>query len=446
MTRPTGRAAGHQRTATRVLEGATRAVAAVLADGVSADAALAGQLPGPTRAAVQAVTLGTLRWYLRLSPAVLALLAQPTMRTDVRLRALLTCAAHQLEYSTHPAATTVAAAVDAARLLGLAHAAGLVNAVLRRYLRERVARLARVDSTLATRSAHPAWFVASLAQAWPEQCEAVLAANNQHPPLCLRVDTSRVALAQYLQELAAQGIEAAVVPGIDTAVTLAAPVAVETLPGFADGRVSVQDSSAQLAAPLLAPLNGERVLDACAAPGGKSGALLEAAGGAIALTAVDADALRLGRVADNLLRLKRSARLVHADLRQAPTWWDGLPFDAILLDAPCSGTGVIRRHPDIKLLRRAGDLAQFAALQLELLQACWPLLRAGGRLLYATCSVLPAENVEVVGAWLARTDGAHERPLAAAAERWPALRRCAHGAQILPGAGGDGFYYACLTK
>lgn len=434
------------RTAATVLAGAARALAAVLVDGVSAEEALAAADPAEQRAAIHAVTLGALRWYLRLAPAVLPLLARPHADGDPRLRALLVCAVHQLEYSNHAPATTVAAAVDAARLLELGRAAGLVNAVLRRYLREREARLAAVDRDRGARSAHPDWLVAALAAAWPDELEQILAADNTHPPLCLRVDTSRTGMADYLQELAAQGLHGEPVPGVDTAVTLSRPVPVAALPGFADGRVSVQDSNAQLAALLLAPRPGEHVLDACAAPGGKTGALLEAAGGAIDLTALDSDAGRLARVEDNLRRLGRSARLVHAELGAAVSWWDGRQFDAILLDAPCSGTGVIRRHPDIKLLRRASDIAAFAGRQRGLLQACLPLLRPGGRLLYVTCSVLPAENAAVVAALLAGQPGVRELPLPAAVTGGLGLRPCRPGWQRLPGAGGDGFYYACLTR
>ena len=434
-------------TAALILSGAAQALAAVLAEGRSADDALAAQWHAPQRAAIQAVTMGTLRWYFRLAPAVLELLARPGAQTDVRLRALLVCALHQLEYSTHAPGTTVAAAVDAARILGLHRAAGLINAVLRRFLRERSARLAAVDRDASARSAHPDWLVRALHDAWPDDLEQILDANNAHPPLCLRVDTRQVSVADYLAELGAAGVQAEAVAGIATAVMLTTPVPVSELSGFAAGRVSVQDSSAQLAALLLAPRPGERVLDACAAPGGKTGALLEIAGGPIELTAIDSDAQRLTRVAENLQRLKREARLVQADLRVAPGWWDGQPFDAIVLDAPCSGTGVIRRHPDIKLLRRASDIARFASTQLELLRGCWPLLRAGGgRLLYATCSVLPAENSAVVSAFLAGQPGAREQPLPAAAALAPPLRCCRHGWQMLPGAGGDGFYYACLTK
>jgi len=455
--RPAGRPAG---TATLVLAGAAHAVASVLGAGQNAEAALAATMQESAapqaaaslatsaeaqRRAIQAVALGTLRWYLRLAPAVLPLLARPDAPVDVRLRALLACATHQIEYSTHPPSTTVAAAVDAARLLGLERTAGLVNAVLRRYLRERETLLATVDRDPAARTAHPAWFVAALRKAWPAELESVLGANNAHPPLALRVDLGRTSIDEYLRELAARGLEAAAVDGVPTAVTLSQAVPIGELPGFAEGRVSVQDPSAQLAALWLAPQPGERVLDACAAPGGKSGALLEIAGGPIKLTAVDNDAVRLQRVAENLARLSRAARLVHADLSAPPAWWDGVPFDAILLDAPCSGTGVIRRHPDIKLLRRASDIAEFAARQRELLHGCWPLLKSGGRLLYVTCSVLPTENAAVVREFLAATPEAIVAPVP---EPWLTLplHACEPGWQRLPGAAGDGFYYACLHK
>lgn len=434
--------------AAQVLATATRVVLQVVAEGHSADEALAGFAGHPQRAAIQAIALGALRWYLRLAPAVLPLASSGGGELDPRLRVLLVCAAHQLEYSSHSPASSVAAAVDAIRLLDLARAAGLVNAVLRRYLRERNERLAQVDREPASRHAHPAWLVQALAAAWPAELESILAANNSHPPLCLRVDLSRTTLPAMQLELQAAGIEATPVAGVDSALCLAAALPVREIPGFAEGRVSVQDASAQLAAVLLAPRPGERVLDACAAPGGKTGALLERAGGEIDLTALDSDAARLARVAENLERLQRRAQLVPADLRAQPDWWDGRPFDAILLDAPCSGTGVIRRHPDIKLLRRAADLPRLAEVQLELLRACWRLLRPGGRLLYGTCSVLPAENTAVVEAFLASEPGARPSEPAQAANCSPPLRSTTTGWQILPQArtGGDGFYYACLTR
>ncbi len=433
-------------TAAAVLSGAAEAVALVVAGSCNAEEALSRQEQTAQRAAIQAVTLGTLRWYLRLGPAVLPMLSRPAAQTDLRLRTLLVCAAHQLEYSTHPQATTVAAAVDAARLLGLEHAAGLVNAILRRYLREREARLAAADQDLATRHAHPRWLASKLKDAWPDALTSILEANNEHPPLCLRVDVARVPIAAYLEQLQAAGLNGEPVPGVPTAVRLDGAPPLGEIPGFAEGYASVQDSSAQLAALFLAPRPGERVLDACAAPGGKTGALLELAGGAIDLTAIDNDERRLRRVDDNLKRLKREARLVHADLLLDKSWWDGDGFDAILLDAPCSGTGVIRRHPDIKLLRRASDVKGFARQQLALLAACRALLRPGGRLLYVTCSILPEENSALIGEFLAGAGGIIERAIPGAGACSPPLRRESHGWQLLPGAGGDGFYYACLSQ
>ena len=436
-------------TATTVLHHAARAVAAVLAEGASADAALAGVAaasPAPQVAAIRAVALGTLRWYLRLAPAVLPLLARPAARTDVRLRALLCCAVHQLEYSPHPQATTVAAAVDAARALGIGPAAAMVNAVLRRYLREREARLTAVDRDLAARTAHPEWLVERLRAAWPDDFEAILDANNAHPPLCLRVDLGRISLDACLRELEAAGLRGEPVAGVATAVVLDSAPPLERIPGFADGRVSVQDASAQLATAILEPRPGERILDACAAPGGKTGALLEAAGGPIDLTSIDSDADRLARVARNLARLGRDARLVHADLLAEPDWWDNRPFDAILLDAPCSGTGVIRRHPDIKLLRRASDIPALVERQRRLLENCWGWLKPGGRLVYVTCSVLPDENSGVVSDFIAANPGVAAGAVPAAVRQHPSLRDIRPGWQWLPDAAGDGFYYACLFK
>lgn len=451
------------KTGAQVLSAAARAVHAVLADGMASEAALAQHTGAAPRASVQAVVLGTLRWYLRLAPAVLPLAGERNTLEPI-LRALLVTAAHQLEYSAHAPAATVAAAVDAARALGQPRAAGLVNAVLRRFLRERAACLKPVDARATGRNAHPEWLVRALARAWPAHCEAVLRAGNAHPPLALRVDLTRSSVAGQVAQLAAGGIAAAAVPGVPTALVLELPVPIEQLPGFAAGLLSVQDASAQLAALLLAPRAGERVLDACAAPGGKSGALLEAAGGELALTALDIDAARLARVQENLARLGRSARLVAADLLAPPDWAKGgagsgpgagaaggaaraAGFDAILLDAPCSGTGVIRRHPDIKLLRRANDIAPMAARQLALLRAAFALLRPGGRLLYCTCSILPEENAAVAQAFLAGERAARALPLPAPWPEAAGLHAAGPGWQRLTGeGGGDGFYYALLGR
>ena len=427
------------------LAAAARAVDEVITCGHSADAALAGLANGPDRAAVRAITLGTLRWYLRLAPAVEELLET---RVASPVRALLTVAAHQIEYSRNVPEATVHAAVDAARLLGAARATGLANAVLRRFVAERATLLARVDVQLPARTAHPAWLVQQIAAAWPGQCPSILAANNGHPPMTVRVDASRAEARAYVAELAQAQIEAYPVKWAENAVTLNHPMAISRLPGFAEGRVSVQDAGAQLAAPLLDVRRGMRVLDACAAPGGKTGHLLELLSEGTDLTAVDIDPVRVGLIEDNLRRLKRSAQVVAADVRDPDSFWDGRPFERILVDAPCSSSGVIRRHPDIKLLRRPGDMAALAAGQLAILRAAVTMLAAGGRLLYSTCSILPAENEEVVTRLLAEQPQMRRAAMPEGPALAPGALDCTVGVQLLPGAeaGTDGFYYACLEK
>jgi 16S rRNA (cytosine967-C5)-methyltransferase len=360
----------------------------------------------------------------------------------------LVCAAHQVVYSRAAPEVSVHLAVDAARALGDARAAGLVNAVLRRFVRESAAVLERIDRDCAAASAHPEWFVQAVRSAWPANADAVLRANNEHPPMTLRVDLTRGTVAQYLHELAASGRAAQAIEWRPGAVQLERATRVTEIPGFLDGRVSVQDVGAQLAAPLLAPAGARRVLDACAAPGGKTLHLLELAGEGIELVAADVSARRLAQVEQNLSRAGRKARCVVADLSAAPDDELRGPFDRILLDVPCSSTGVIRRHPDIKLLRRASDLGKLASTQLAILERAFGMLGVGGRLLYATCSVLPEENECVVAAFL-------ERQAAARLASWPqdvalppgAIPRRL-GVQLLPGttAGSDGFYYACLER
>ena len=415
---------------------------AVTERGASADVAL----EGAASAAVRAIALGTLRYYLRLSPAIEPLLSRPRGLAPL-VRALLVTGAHQIEYSRNVPELTVHASVDAARIIGAERASGLVNAVLRRFVAERTSLLEAVDSTLPIRTAHPAWFVARLLEAWPEEAASVLEANNAHPPMALRVDLSRATVAEYLRQLTDGGIGAQKIQWLDTGVLLDRPVSVSELPGFADGRVSVQDAGAQLAAVLLDPHPGERVLDACAAPGGKTGALLERTRG-IQVTAVDVDAGRAALIEENLHRLRREATVAVADVRQPEAFWDGRPYERILVDAPCSSTGVIRRHPDIKLLRRASDTAAFAAQQLEILRSAVRLLAPGGRLLYCTCSVLPEENEQVVSRLLGVEPAVAAAAMPKAERLAPGARERPVGVQLLPGAeaGTDGFYYACLEK
>lgn len=433
--------------AARVLSGAARSVAAV-ASGQSADAVLGRGQAGELGSGVRAVAFGTLRWYPRLAHLAGMLLEGRTLQPSVH--ALLCAALFQLEYSRNPPEASVSSAVDAARLLRQPRAAGLINALLRRFLREREHWLSLLERDRAAALAHPAWLLAALQADWPQHWAGIVAANNAQAPMGLRVDLSRCSRADLAARLAEQGLRAQPVAGCPAALLLERAVAVTELPGFAEGLVSVQDPGAQLASGLLQPRPGDRVLDACAAPGGKTGALLESVAGALSLTALDVDAMRLERVAENLRRLRREAHLVCADLAVAGDWWDGRPFDRILLDAPCSAVGVIRRHPDIKLLRRPGDIASLVTLQAELLQRCLSMLAPGGRLLYSTCSVLRAENDAVIDAVLAQQPRLAVLPPAGLCRELclpPNAVAAVHGIQLVPGdaAPTDGFYYACLT-
>ena len=433
-----------------VLAAAALAVEAVARRGQSVETALATTAPNrrgsPGESAVRAVTFGTLRWYLRLAPAIEQLLERPSTVAGA-IQALLAVAAHQVEYSRNAPEATVHAAVDAARLLGMAPATGLVNAVLRRLVRERPALFERIDASVAGRTAHPAWFVERIGAAWPQQASGLLAANNAHPPMTLRLDLSRTTPTAYLSQLADLSIGSHTIQWLPHAISLDRGASVNDLPGFDQGIVSVQDAGAQLAADLLQVSPEMRVLDVCAAPGGKTGHLLELMGPAADLTAVDIDPDRAEMIAGNLRRLQRSALVCVGDAAEPATFWNGRPFDRILVDAPCSSTGVIRRHPDIKLLRRSTDIPGFVAVQLAILRAALTMLAEGGRLLYSTCSVLPAENDEVVAAILEGNPAVRPAALAGAAEVPGALEQ-RFGVQLLPGAaaGTDGFYYACLEK
>lgn len=432
------------------LAAAVSAVSAVAHDGRSADVALQAFEERGDRAAVRAIALGTLRWYLRLAPALAQLVDRPAADMPPLLRALLIAAAHQVEYSRAAPEVSVHLAVDAARALGLGRATGFVNAVLRRFVRERTALLAAVDADVAARHAYPEWLVERLAAAWPGRVESVLVASNLHPPMTLRVATAASREA-YLVELAAGGREAVAIKDFPEAVLLVHSAPVSALPGFAEGRVSVQDAGAQLAALLLDARPGDRVLDACAAPGGKSAHILQRQP-TVKLLAVDDDPARLALVTATFTRIgadARSARTRLVDLVAADALADEPVFDRILVDAPCSATGVIRRHPDIKLLRRSEDIAGFARLQRRILERCFARLAPGGRLVYSTCSVLPEENEHVVRDFLDATPSARVLP-------WPDNLPLPTGAipqrvgvQLLPGEGpaaSDGFYYACLGR
>jgi 16S rRNA (cytosine967-C5)-methyltransferase len=381
------------------------------------------------RSALIDLTHGTLRRFGRVQAIVRALSHRE--HADPVIAALLWCSLYALESGRYADYTVVDQAVRAGSMLEKWVAKGYVNALLRAYLRERRSIEARIAADLEARYQHPRWWIEALRVAYPAAWETILGAGNTHPPMCLRVNRRRERIADYHARLAASGVAARQIG--EDALLLERALPVERLPGFEQGAVSVQDAGAQRAAHCLDLASGLRVLDACAAPGGKSAHILEIAG--VALTALDANAARLARLERNLSRLSLRAELVRADCTRLTEWWNGVAFDRILADVPCSASGVARRHPDLKWLRRAQDLPAFAARQSAILDALWQALAPDGKLLYVTCSVFPQENEEVVEAFAARTRGARRLPLPdGAAEQW------------LPGAEHDGFYYALIEK
>ena len=394
------------------------------------------------RALAQELTFGTVRWCYRLEAALDRLLKKPLKKKDRDLHALLLVGLYQLLFLEMPPHAAVSETVGVVRQLGKEWAAGLVNGVLRNAQRQSSTLLNSVDSAAPARWSHPQWWIKRLQQDWPQDWQQILEAGNQRPPMVLRVNVSRIERSAYLQLLERHGIEAKLSPIPDTAIQLQQPVAVDKLPGFSDGLVSVQDGAAQLAAPLLKLGSGQRVLDACAAPGGKTGHIFESVPNLGALMAIDSDERRLTKVARNLQRLQFNADLIAADAGDPGSWWDGEPFDRILLDAPCSASGVVRRHPDIKLLRQLRDLQTLSQQQQRLLNALWPLLASGGILLYVTCSVFKQENSDVLQLFL---DGHHDATEIPLRPHWG--KALPVGRQLLPGEHGmDGFYFARLSK
>ncbi|MGF6167440.1 16S rRNA (cytosine967-C5)-methyltransferase [Pseudomonas moraviensis] len=424
---------------------AAKALAAVLSGKASLNSSLPTQLDkveDRDRGFTQDLAFGTARWQPRLSALAEKLLQKPFKAADADVEALLLVGLYQLLYTRVPAHAAIGETVGCADKLKKPWAKGLLNAVLRNAQRESETIFAELERDPVVRTAHPRWLQKSLKAFWPEQWEAICAANNAHPPMILRVNRRHHNRDAYLALLGEAGIAAAPCVYSRDGIVLEAAADVRSLPGFAEGWISVQDEAAQLAADLLDLAPGQRVLDACCAPGGKTCHILEAEPALAGVVAVDLEAKRLVRVKENLERLGLNAELIAADGRDTAKWWDGKPFQRILLDAPCSATGVIRRHPDIKLTRQPDDIVALAQLQGELLDAMWKTLEVGGILLYATCSTLPTENTEVIAAFLERTPGARELDLATAAGiRQP------HGRQLLAQQGGhDGFYYAKLIK
>jgi len=429
---------------------AAHAVARILREGVTLDAALHDALaatPAALGPSVRSLSYGAVRGYYRHEAILSRLLSQPVRSLDLLVRALLSVALFELEDARTPEYAVVDAAVKAAKATDAARASGLVNAVLRRYLRERTTVDAEIARNPALRHASPVWLADRFRADWPIRWTQLLAAGDTQAPMWLRVDGRRATTESYLEKLREAGLGARAESRVPLAIALDAPCDVHELPGFDQGLVSVQDLGAQCVAFPLELASGLRVLDACAAPGGKTALIAEREPALARLLGVDVDPQRLTRVQENLVRGDLRAELMPGDLRQPDAWWDGVPFDRILVDAPCSALGVIRRHPDIRLRKSPSEIDKLPLLQAQLLAMSWRMLAPGGRLVYATCTVTRSENRDVVAAFLAGTPDAAIVP----PESWPGWpgfgEADGFGRQILPGeAGADGFYYAALLK
>lgn len=388
------------------------------------------------RAFVQAICYGVCRFYTRLDVVLSHLLKSPMREKDSDVHALLLVGLYQIMEMRIPDYAAVAETVNATEKLKKSWARGLVNAILREYLRKREEMDEEIQADEEALYAHPEWWIDAIRESWPSEWQAILQANNMHPPFALRVNQQKISREKYLEKLQAE-----MIPETANGIILVEPIATEKLPGFSAGEISVQDGAAQLAAELLQLESGQHVLDACAAPGGKLTHMLEIVTD-LSVTAVEKEKSRLSSIKENLARLHMQATCIHADVNDVNAWWDGKLFDRILLDAPCSASGVLRRHPDIKLLRYPSDIPAFVQEQKKLLKSLWPLLKPGGLLLYATCSIFPEENTEVLEDFLASHNDAKEEKITI-----PVGIACSVGRQILTGMQQmDGFYYALIKK
>lgn len=390
---------------------------------------------------IKEICFGTLRHYFLLDTLIKPLLKKPLSRKDTDVYSLLLAGLYQLRFMRTPVHAAINSSVEACRELGKPWAKGLINAVLRNLVRQELHHLDNFANTsTASRLSHPEWLYKRLQNDWPDNLQQIIEYNNAPPPMTLRLVESLDA-SNYLETLAASEIEATKNPICEYAITLSKAVPPSLLPGFAEGQTSVQDAGAQLAAILLDMAPGQRVLDACAAPGGKSIHAMQSQPG-IQLTALDKQPSRLAKLERDLERCQLSANVICADASNPKTWWKGELFDRVLVDAPCSGTGIISHHPDIKLLRKPKDAAQFAAQQIKLLNALWEILVPGGKLLYCTCSVLPEENSEVIKSFIEQQPEASLEKL-----DLPNAVDTHNGYQLLPNSGKNGgFFYARLSK
>lgn len=391
---------------------------------------------------LQEIIFGTCRWYFQLDAILVQLLSKPLKAKDNDVRCLLLIGIYQLHHLRVPEYAVVNETVSATKILKKEWAKGLTNAILRGFIREQDSLISNSLKKPQGQYAHPQWFIKRLQAAWPTHWQQTLENNNLRPPMTLRVNTQKISREQFLQSLASADIAANAGDLATTSVYLAQACPVHEIPGFDEGLFSVQDEASQLIPDLMALASGQRLLDACAAPGGKTCHILESGYAFDSVLALDNDARRLERLHQNLERLQLSASVKTGDAGDTSQWWDGQPFDRILLDAPCSATGIIRRHPDIKLLRQDADIGKLQDIQSHLLATLWHCLAPNGLLLYSTCSVLPEENSFIVERFLQRHPDAKVEGIQA---QWGV--ECPTGRQLLPQAGGnDGFFFARLRK
>lgn len=397
---------------------------------------------GKEKALIQEMSYGTFRWYIQLEHILNQLLDKKIKKKDSRLKYLILIGLYQLRFMRIPPHAVVSETVNTCKKINMLWAKGLVNAILRRYIRESEQVATSIEKHESIKTSHPKWFIEQLRQDWPEHWQSILAANNQKPPMYLRVNKKNQNRKTYLSKLDEAGLKGTATAYSDDGILLETAVDVQQLPGFNEGDVSVQELAAQLCINLLDLKSGHNVLDACAAPGGKSAHILETETALKSLTCVEKEANRTQRLVDTLQRLKLNAKIKTSDINNLDNWWDKEKFDRILLDAPCSATGVIRRHPDIKCLRTKDEVDNINTLQKELLNKLWQTLKPDGLLLYVTCSILKQENRHVIESFINDNDDCELKPIKA---EWGLDTE--YGRQILTGQNNmDGFFYACLKK
>lgn len=413
----------------------------VVQRGRSLDRAAAERLPSlppSVQGEAREISWGAVRWYHHYQPVLAELFHRPLRKKDKILEILVLCGLYQLDHLDEPDYAVTSSTVEACRLLQREKACGLVNAVLRKYLRQKNQNPARRASAWHSM---PGWLIRALHASWPSEWNIIVHACNERPPLTLRINDRQCQPDSYLRRLTELGLTGLKSPICRSAITLARPLPAHQIPGFSTGDVSIQDAAAQLTPHFTGDLRGRTVLDACAAPGGKTCHLLELATPQLSVTSLDLPE-RTQKIRENLTRLGLEAKVISGDATRPKEWWDRHPFDCIIVDAPCSATGVIRRHPDIRIHRRETDIIEFSKRQFDLLRALWPLLNPGGRLVYITCSILPAENDEIIEKFVGTTVDAKVRtvPLDIGIATH-------YGRQLLPQPGGsDGFFYAALDR